>query len=159
MELSHSRARHVFEQLQRAKAHIKSVREKAEATMGHAKTLVEVGGGSALAGYLNVRQGLSGQPWQLFGHDADMVIGFIGGGAAIAGVAGKYDEDVLAVSAGFLASWANRQGAAAATKAMATQASGFIAASQMAGAIPAGQYAGAVPAGQYAGAVPAGAYR
>jgi hypothetical protein len=156
MEITHARAKELFHQAQRAKAHIAKVKEKAEQSIGHAKLAVEVWAAAGLMGYLNVKNSPgAGAPWQLFGFDADMALGLAGAGLAMAGIAGKYDEDLLGVALGAGASWANREGAimAATAPTTTTTPAATTAATQAAGAVSAGQYAGALPAMQYVGAI------
>jgi hypothetical protein len=164
MEITHSNARKVVHQLHNLKARLDRVKEASQDAVGRAKMTVEVLGGAGIAGYLNGKLGTATVPtYQLFGFDADMAIGLAGTALAMAGMGGKYDEDLLGLSLGFAASWAAREGQtmgkASLTPATTTTTAGAIPAGQYGGAIPAGQYGGAIPAGQYGGAVPAGAYR
>lgn len=156
MEISQVKAREVWGQLQSAKNRLRSLRSSAEASIGKTKQLAEGVGASFVSGYLAGKN--KGVMPQLFGFDMDMVLGLGGAAAAIMGIAGKYDEDVLNASIGFVGTYAYREGIVVGGKA-ATQAAGALPAGMYAGAVPAGMYAGAVPAGQYAGAVPANAYR
>jgi hypothetical protein len=161
MEISHTKAREVWGQLQSAKARLRNLRSSAEESIGRTKQLAEGLGASFVSGYLAGKN--NGVTPMVFGFPLDLVVGLGGGALAIMGVAGKYDEDVLNLAIGFGATYAYREGLVvggkAATAAVhAAAAAGAIPAHMYAGAVPAGQYAGAVPAGQYAGAVPAGHY-
>jgi hypothetical protein len=165
MEISHSKAREVWGQLQSAKARLKNMRQAGEESVGRTKQLAEGVGAAFVSGYLAGKN--NGVMPLVFGYPLDMVAGLGGGVLAIMGVAGKYDEDLLNVAIGFGGTYAYREGltvgAAAAKKATTTtttSTTGAIPAGMYAGAVPAQQYAGAVPAQQYAGfAQPAGNYR
>lgn len=167
MEISQARAREAYEKFQSMKTRMRSLREANEKVIGETLMAVEVLGGCAAAGYLNAKQGSGGKPWQLFGFDADMVIGLACTGAALMGLGGKYDEHLLGVGLGFGSSWSNREGAAMAaastTTTTTTQTAGALPASQFVGALPASQFVGALDAAgnwhtQNAGAIPAGQY-
>ena len=159
-EMSMSKAREVWGQLQNAKKRLSRVREESEGVVHRAKILGLGVGGTLAAGYLNAKKGVGGQPYQLFGFDADMALGFALAAAGLAGLGGKHADDLVILGSGVAGGWAYREGLKLGGPAT-TATTGFAQPGrlyQTVGAIP-NQYA--QPASAYVsrtGAQPANAY-
>jgi len=103
--------KHWYSKFQNSRMAARRIAEENEKRIENVVATAEVVGMAWAISYWNGKSGpQAGQPYQLMGYDADLVVGAALVGLGLFELAGKYDEHLYALGAGALASWATRQG-------------------------------------------------